>query len=438
MRLTISLAAALAVSSTALAQAEIFDVDCAGDERSTAGQSGANNCTSDPIRILTGGYNGVFSILSFSPCDNKLTNVTGTTQAGAGPSWATWDQDNPNQIWVTNDGASKDSNGLTYFKWSESSKKLLLQDQGTSGLAGTVSVRRSRLSGSRCLFAAGYGAKAVSSQRLNATGSLITGSNRGSTDYAPTIVSFDGSGPNKERQDQSRPHQVIDSPDGSFVYSPDLGADVIHVLAYDGDKSDCKLKKLPKVKTNAGDGPRHMTFVQGSNATFAYVVTELGGTIRSYSVDTKTGKLTLLNSPSAALSTRKGIETGPIHEALIAPSEAMVTPDGKHVYVANRHLPRSKYDQDLIAHFSRDVNTGVLTGPLAQFSSGGRNPRHASMSADGNYIVVANQAEDDDPTKGAGIAVLKRDVETGSLKVVETWANVTGAAYAAWWPGTQL
>lgn len=395
----------------------------------------SNNSTSAPLTLLTGGYSADFSVLSFDPATNKLSNVTSTRTAGSGPSWASWDANG--NIYVTNDSADENANGLSHFRWDQDRRQLSSIDAGKSGLAGTVYISRSRGKGSNCLYAAGYGAKAISSQVLQSQGGRFT---------SDTVArrSFQGSGPDKARQDQSRPHQVIDSPDGKYIYVPDLGADAVHVFSID-DAASCTLKQLPDVKTSSGDGPRHLTFYLDSktNITYAYLVTELSGTVRSYKLDTPTGNLTLIERPlnthydSSLTSKRAASNDG------VQPSEVMVSPDGKFVYVANRHLPHNgneRGDEDAIALFQRDATTGALKGPVASYHSGGRNPRHASMSRDkrGSYIAVANQAEDASPNVGSSVAVLKRNSTDGSLTTVVTWNNVTGAAFAGWWSNSSM
>lgn len=124
-----------------------------------------------------------------------------------------------------------------------------------------------------------------------------------------------GSGPVSDRQDHSYPHEAIDSPDGRFVFVPDLGADQIHSFSLTSPTT-CGLTQLPSIKTDAGDGPRHMKFYSKiNNQTYAYVVTELSGVIRSYLVEDD-GNLKLLKVQSARPSGLTKAEA-----SKVAPSE---------------------------------------------------------------------------------------------------------------------
>ncbi|CAO1621175.1 unnamed protein product [Parajaminaea phylloscopi] len=405
--------------------------------RKSCGSSPSSPSSAKQMTLLTGAYSGDFSVLSFDTTKNQLTNVTSTRKAGVGPSWATWDGVG-NDIYVTDDSASVTSKGLHHFTLDTKRGLLTRVDAGRSGLQGTVHVTRSRAKGSSCFYSAGYGAKAISSQALvspKGTYALL----------GPSLRTFSGSGPDKARQDQSRPHQAIDSPDGKYVYVPDLGTDAVHVFQV-SDVAKCTLKRLADVKVASGDGPRHMAFYAdaATGKTFAYLVTELSGTVRSYKVDTSTGNLTLIGKPlqtylDPSESRRRRRDTSSANDG-VQPSEPIVSPDGRFVYVANRHLPRNGSErggQDTLALFKRDTKTGQLSGPVASYQSGGRNPRHASISPDkrGSYIAVANQADDGSPAVGNSVAVLKRNATDGSLTTAVVWSNVTGAAFAGWWSG---
>ncbi|PWN30997.1 3-carboxy-cis,cis-mucoante lactonizing enzyme [Jaminaea rosea] len=430
--------------------------------------------------LLTGGYSGDLSVLSIDSTTGNLTNLTSTRQAGAGPSWASWNPSDVSKLYVVNDNAGANATNLHRFTWDGA--KLRDVEPGRSELEGTVHTRYSRRkSAASCLLSAGYGAKAVSSQALDQQQSLRNAKTSAGVTYK---YSFSGKGPNTARQDQSRPHEIIDSPDGKFVYVPDLGADRVHVFRYANsttsdavgqngkqDGSQCALEALAPIKTAAGDGPRHMAFftatdqtgsrnsnakrggraplslhpmgttaaAAAANKTYAYLVTELGGTIRSFTYNSTTGQLSLIG---LAQTTRTGIQGNSTELANVAPSEPMISPDGRFVYVANRHLPHAAKQSsraatgrggqdDSIALFSRNLTTGLLTGPLAQYSSGGRNPRHASLHSDGKWIAVANQGDDDGT--GASLAVLRVNVTSGALEEVQRWDNITSPAFAGWW-----
>lgn len=117
------------------------------------------------------------------------------------------------------------------------------------------------------------------------------------------------------------------------------------------------------------------------------------------------------------------------------------------VYVALRHLPHpatgsssesvaaGQYADDLIAHLTIDGQGNLSQPPKAFYSSGGRNPRHFSLSRDSKYIAVANQG-DDPPASGAGtragVAILERQ-DNGTL-IEKTFIEQRGVAFAGWTP----
>lgn len=66
-------------------------------------------------------------------------------------------------------------------------------------------------------------------------------------------------------------------------------------------------------------------------------------------------------------------------------------------------------------------------------ASGGKNPRHLSISSDGNYLVVANQGSDGDRDELKNVAVLQRDPNTGLAQVVAKLPIPGGAVFAGFW-----
>ena len=70
-------------------------------------------------------------------------------------------------------------------------------------------------------------------------------------------LEFTGTGPDKERQEASHPHQVIRHPDREEVLVPDLGADKVWRLT----KNEKGIwSNAGSVNIKAGGGPRHVTF----------------------------------------------------------------------------------------------------------------------------------------------------------------------------------
>ena len=96
-------------------------------------------------------------------------------------------------------------------------------------------------------------------------------------------------GPVPDRQEAPHPHQVILDPTGTFLLSPDLGADVVRVFAIDGGTG--KLTPCANLTATPGSGPRHVSFYIPSDkiadpveGTIMYLASELANTITSYAV----------------------------------------------------------------------------------------------------------------------------------------------------------
>lgn len=69
---------------------------------------------------------------------------------------------------------------------------------------------------------------------------------------AHQIVTYEGSGPNRERQEKPHPHQAVVSPDGGRLFVSDLGSDRIWIHQLCG----IRLGPAQSVPTPPGSGPR--------------------------------------------------------------------------------------------------------------------------------------------------------------------------------------
>lgn len=182
-----------------------------------------------------------------------------------------------------------------------------------------------------------------------------------------------GTGPNADRQEAAHPHASVFSPDGNYLFVPDLGIDKIMVYTYDEPTRDWVGHDA--VGLAPGAGPRHFRFHPSGRAAFA--VNELDNTVTRFAYEPATGTLTRLES----LSTLPASFQGETYCAEIA-----VSPDGRFVYVSNR-------GHDSIAVFRLDGTTGELQA-AGHVSTRGRTPRNFALSPDGAWLVAANQDSD--------------------------------------------
>ncbi|MBM2618721.1 lactonase family protein [Actinoplanes sp. LDG1-06] len=221
--------------------------------------------------------------------------------------------------------------------------------------------------GGRHLLVANYGTGSVAVFPLDPEGALGERSD---------LLTLEGSGPVTDRQAGPHAHMVF--PVRDEVLIADLGSD--HVWRARLDPVAGRLTMLtPAVAAKPGTGPRHVRF---SPDGALFVVGELGGDL-SWWRPAADGSLDLAGQ---AATTTAGGEN--------YPSEIVVRPDGRFVYVANR-------GPNTVATFSWDGEAAVL---VAETPVGGDWPRH--MILVGDHLYVTNQ-------RSQSVTTFRVDPETG-------------------------
>lgn len=181
-------------------------------------------------------------------------------------------------------------------------------------------------------------------------------------------IKHEGSGPNKERQDAAHPHSIIQMPGKNLFLVSDLGTDTIATYKLDPDKG--KLTLQYTAQTEAGAGPRHVSF--HPTKPFVYSVNELNSTLMVYKISHE-GQLEFLQLLPLVPDSYEGENTS---------AEISVSSDGKFVYASNR-------GHDSIASFAVQEN-GTLEN-LGLAGSGGEGPRHFSLMPGNGWLIVANE-----------------------------------------------
>ncbi|KAB8228815.1 Lactonase, 7-bladed beta-propeller-domain-containing protein [Aspergillus alliaceus] len=195
------------------------------------------------------------------------------------------------------------------------------------------------------------------------------------------VLNFTLDNPGKAPQDQSRPHQALLDPTGSFLISPDLGADLVRVFLI--DKESGKLHA----------GPRFGEFMDSAKDTregntTLYMVEELGDRLCSfeelscfvpypgYKLPTNTATLSSIqvNNHSLHISVRKDGEL-----------------DGKDSLVTLKL-----------------ASDGTVIQEQSLFPSGGIMPRTLAINKKGDYVAVANQ-------ETSNVVIAKRDFRAREL-----------------------
>jgi 6-phosphogluconolactonase len=230
------------------------------------------------------------------------------------------------------------------------------------------------------LVCANYAASTVAAFRLNHNGSLA---------HVLQVLRFEGSSVDPIRQTASHAHAAVFSPDEAYLLVPDLGADMIRVLAVDaGSWQPLARVESLDVHTDPGSGPRHLRF--HPNGKYVYCVEELSGTLSVYAYSD--GHLRALQR-HFTYQTEMDVYSG---------ADIHVSGDGRFVYVSNRGT-----DENSIAIFAVGQEGAVLT-LVGHASSEGETPRSFCLAPDNQSLLAANQIS-------GNIAVMVRDSATGKL-----------------------
>jgi 6-phosphogluconolactonase (cycloisomerase 2 family) len=186
----------------------------------------------------------------------------------------------------------------------------------------------------------------------------------------------------------SHAHMAAISPDGRFVLCTDLGADRVHVYAFDPAKG--RLEPHGTARVPDGRGPRHLVF--HPSGRHAYLVNELSCTLIVCAWDAESGRL----EPGAELPTRRDAAD----PAANFSAGLRVAPDGAHVYSTDRG------DDTIAVHAV--TGGGAVLEPVEVVSCGGVWPRDIALSPDGRLLFCANQRSDT-------VTVFHRDPASGRL-----------------------
>ncbi len=190
---------------------------------------------------------------------------------------------------------------------------------------------------------------------------------------ATDTVQFNGSGPNRERQEGPHAHMVLPRPDGSRILAVDLGADRLMSFRLDQERGMLSPADPPWTQLPPGAGPRHLAF--HPHQPFAYVISELQSAVTVFRVDGDT---------FTALQTISTLPNGFTGQNLGA--EIKVAPSGRFVYASNR-------GHDSLAIYAVDQVTGRLS-LVGHESTQGVGPRDFAIDPAGASLLVANQDTD--------------------------------------------
>ncbi|CAI7637383.1 unnamed protein product [Penicillium glandicola] len=361
--------------------------------------------TSKPAHLWATHYNGNVYTLTLKNNDLSISQTLNT--CGDMPSWLTLDAHTRTVYCSDESGTADRSTYGTLTALHASPNGTLYEGAVAKTVGGGVnSVIYEAGAGRKFLAIAHYEGSAIS------TFALPIKQNQ------PTLQAFryNLTRPGKvAQQDSPHPHEVFLDPTGSFIVSPDLGADLLRVYAI-ADGPSGKLSECPSVNITYGSGPRHGVFwTEGKNQsttqsthlrktaavgeTMMYLVNEIGGTMMVFDVS---------YSRSGCLSFEKTQTLVPYPGGVMpdGATPAEISRIGNEFYVSIRSDQGFEPSDSMVVLDRSPVNGSIK---LRDSSSAlGKVPRTFVINRAGDLVAIGNQAS-------ATVAIVRRDPKTGNL-----------------------
>jgi len=189
-------------------------------------------------------------------------------------------------------------------------------------------------------------------------------------------------------------HCIIVDKTNRYVFVPHLGSDQIFQFRFDAKTGKLTANTPPIVQMPTGTGPRHI-ILSGDNK-FAYLLSEMVGTVTTLSLDQKTGLLSEVSRVSIlppGSKLKPGVPRAPAGEGEtprdvsndIWAADLHLTPDGKYLYASER-------TSSTLSAFSVDAATGKLTYLASTPTE--KQPRGFRIHPNGKYMVVSGELSD--------------------------------------------
>ena len=247
----------------------------------------------------------------------------------------------------------------------------------------------------RYLFGASYGAHLISVNAVGADGRVAT---------EPLQVIPVGRNAHSIRTDESN----------RYVFVPTLGTDQVFQFKFDQKTGRLESNTPAVLLTKAGLGPRH--FITASDNKFVYVLSELQGTVTTFSLNSITGQLTEVSSASGLPPDSK-LMAGAPRGAVGAPggppprntdndiwsADIRMTPNGKFIYATER-------TSSSIGGFTVDGANGKLS--FVGSTPTEKQPRGIAIDPKGRFLVASGE-------KSETISVYSIDQSSGALTFVQ-------------------
>lgn len=303
---------------------------------------------------------------------NAETKLKSIAKNVINPSYLAISKDKKFVYSVNEDGKNS---GVSSFRFNGTSGDLTLLNKKDSEGADPCYI----IVDDKNVILANYSGGTISVFGRHADGSL--------TDAKQVIQHTGKSIDPQKRQESAHVHMVRFTPDKKYLISNDLGEDQIYSYHYNPQSANKVLSIKTVIKTNAGSGPRHLTF--SPNGRFAYLAHEFNGRITAFTYANGTLK------KIQEIATVNKDFTGRIDGA-----DIHVSADGKFLYESNRG------DANTINVFAV-LPTGILKF-VESVSTLGKGPRNFSIDPSGKFLLVAHQYTND-------IVIFNRNSITGKL-----------------------
>ena len=249
----------------------------------------------------------------------------------------------------------------------------------------------------RYLFGASYGSNLIS---VNAVGE------DGRVAHEPLQVIPVGRNAHSIRTDESN----------KFAFVCTLGSDEIFQFTFDSKTGHLASNTPAVFLTKPALGPRH--FITSSDNKFVYVLSELTGTVTTFSLNSDTGLLTEVSSASGLPPESKlvpGAPRGPVGtrntDNDIWAADLHLTPNGKFLYMPER-------TSNSLATFSVDGASGKLT--FLGSAPTEKQPRGFAIDPKGRFLVVSGEKSDT-------ISAYAIDEASGAVKLIGKYPTGKGA-----------
>jgi 6-phosphogluconolactonase len=284
-------------------------------------------------------------------------------------------------LYAVNEGGSAEADRITAFAIDRSDASGQLRDLGSVSSMGKGPCHLSLDSDAQWLFVANYRSGSIAVYPIRSDGTL--------GEAHQTIQQQDTAASDGSRK-TPHAHEILQSPDGRFVLSVDLGLDRVFVYRFDAVGGSLTANDPPALQFPPGAGPRHVVF--SKDARKLYVLTELTAQLFTLRWDAAHGSLTQLAETSVLPPGYAGQPSG---------AELALSADGRFLYASDRAQSNS------IAAF-RLAPDGIPT-PIGSVASGGKTPRFIVIDPSGRFLLSAHQDSND-------IVVFRIDPASGALR----------------------